>query len=44
MPVISALRGLRQEGSEFEASLDCIMRPCFKKQTNKNEDGNKNVL
>jgi hypothetical protein len=30
--IISALRRLRQEDHEFEASLDYISRPYFKKQ------------
>jgi hypothetical protein len=29
--VIPALRRLRQEDSESEASLGCVVRPCFKK-------------
>jgi hypothetical protein len=28
-PIISALRKLRQEGQEFEASLDYIRRSCL---------------
>jgi hypothetical protein len=33
MPLIPALRRLRQEGHKFETSLDYILRPCLK--TNK---------
>jgi hypothetical protein len=28
---------LRQENLEFEASLDCIVRPCLKKKERKND-------
>jgi hypothetical protein len=31
MPVIPALRRLRQENHEFKASLGCMLRPCVKK-------------
>jgi hypothetical protein len=31
MPVISALRRLRQQDYEFEARLDFTARPCLKK-------------
>jgi hypothetical protein len=40
MPVIPVCKKLRQEDCEFEASLDYMVRPCFKKkpkhQINKN--------
>jgi hypothetical protein len=32
MLVISALRRMRQEDLELKTRLDCIVRPCFKKQ------------
>jgi hypothetical protein len=32
MPVISALRRLRQEDHEFETSLDYIVRPNLKRK------------
>lgn len=31
-PVILAFRRSRQEDSHFEASLDSVVRPCFKKK------------
>jgi hypothetical protein len=35
-PVVPALRRLRQENCEFQASLDYIVKPCLKKnKTNK---------
>jgi hypothetical protein len=44
-PVIPAFRRLRLEGLSFKASLDYIMKPCFKKQTKKAKDhGSKSVL
>jgi hypothetical protein len=33
VPVIPALRMLRQEDHKFKANLSCIERPCLKKQT-----------
>jgi hypothetical protein len=35
MPIIPALKGLRQGALEFEVSLDYIARPCLKKQNMK---------
>jgi hypothetical protein len=32
MPIISALRRLRQEDLEFKAGLGCIVRSCVKKK------------
>jgi hypothetical protein len=32
MPVILALRKLKQENSEFQASLGYMVRPCLKKE------------
>jgi hypothetical protein len=38
MPIISALRRLRQEDLEFEASLNYIARSSQKKKRGRNED------
>jgi hypothetical protein len=37
MPVISALRMLRQEDCELQANLDYIVRPCQKKKERQRE-------
>jgi hypothetical protein len=34
-PVVSALRRLKQEAQELEASLDYITRPCLKRNNSK---------
>jgi hypothetical protein len=35
--VIPALSKLRQEDHEFEPSLDCIVRPCLRKERGRGE-------
>jgi hypothetical protein len=37
VPIIPALRKLRQEECEFEASLGCVAKHCFKKKEKKEE-------
>jgi hypothetical protein len=36
VPIILALKRLRQEDCKFETSLGCTVRLCLKKQTNNN--------
>jgi hypothetical protein len=43
MPVILALRRLRQENLEFEASLGYITRACLKKTNRQNSYGGENI-
>jgi hypothetical protein len=42
MPVIVAFRRLRQEDSEFQDSLGCIVKLCLKKITNQPATKNPN--
>jgi hypothetical protein len=39
IPVIPAIRRLRQKDHKFEASMDCTGRPCLKKKPSPGTDG-----
>jgi hypothetical protein len=44
MPVISALRRLRQGDQEFQAALGYVVRPCVKAKPNKSDLSTKSGL
>jgi hypothetical protein len=41
MPIIPALQRLRQEDHDFEANLDCMMKPCWKRRREGGRKGGK---